>query len=243
MRVVPAVDIRGGRCVRLLQGDYGRETVYADDPVGQAKVFEAQGARFLHVVDLDGARTGRPVNLEIVRTIAASTALELEVGGGLRSMEALEALDAAGVRRFVLGSSLLRDPGFGRAALDRYGAGRVVAAVDVRGGRLALQGWTESADDALEEFLGRLEREGFRHIVLTAVERDGALTGPDLGLLRRVTACCGLGVTLAGGFGRPEDVAAVAALKNPRVEGIILGKSLYEGRIRLDEAFRLAGEV
>lgn len=243
MKIVPAVDIRGGRCVRLFQGDYGRETVYADDPVAQARAFAAEGARFLHVVDLDGAREGRPVNLEPVRRMAALASIEVEFGGGLRSPEDLERLDAAGVRRFVLGSSLVRHPAFGRTALERYGPERVVAGVDVRGNRLALQGWTEAADLPLEDFLRRLEAEGFRHVVLTSVERDGALAGPDLALLRRVLDLCGLSVTLAGGFGRLEDVAAVADLKNPRVEGIILGKALYEGRIRLVEAFRAAGEV
>lgn len=242
MKVIPAIDIRGGRCVRLFQGDYNQETVYADDPAEQALRFEDQGATFLHVVDLDGAKAGEVANLAAVRSIAERTRLEIEFGGGLRSLPQLAGLESVGVRRFILGSGLI-DEKFRMEALGKYGPDRVIPGVDIKDGQLALKGWTELSKFSLGDFLRRLETDGFREIIFTNIRRDGAMTGPDLALLDEILGVCGLSVIVSGGFSRLQDVVEIKNLKNNRVKGIILGKALYEKKIDLAEALRLAGTV
>ncbi|MFS8584885.1 MAG: HisA/HisF-related TIM barrel protein, partial [Acidimicrobiia bacterium] len=175
----PAIDLRGGRCVRLLQGDFGRETVYGDDPVAQARAFVAGGARWLHVVDLDAARTGTPANRDVVAAIAAAVDVPVQAGGGVRDDAAADALLAAGVRRVVVGTAALDDPDWVRRLAARH-PGRVAVGLDARGREVAVRGWTEGSGQDLVEVARRFDDAGVAALVVTEIGRDGTLAGPDL---------------------------------------------------------------
>ncbi len=239
--LLPAIDLRGGRCVRLLLGDYEQETVYGDDPVAQARAFVAAGAPWVHVVDLDAARSGEPVNRPVVAAIAAAVDVPVQTGGGVRTVEDARALFAAGVTRVVLGTAAVTTPGL----VDAVSAlGRVAVGLDLRGREVAVHGWTEGSGlhlaDALEEFDGR----GAEAYVITQIDRDGTLEGPDLGLYREALAATDLDVVVSGGIGEPADLDRVAALAvgGRRPSGVIVGRALYEGTVDLADAIgRLAG--
>lgn len=238
MILFPAVDIRDGRAVRLVQGDYARETVYFDDPLEAARAWEEQGATHLHVVDLDGARSGERRNLEQLRRICEQTALHVQYGGGLRDAEALEQALAAGAWRVVIGTAAFRDRPFLERAVADHGSSVVVSA-DARDGRIAAQGWTEATEIELTKAVAELSAAGVRAFVHTDIARDGMLSGTDLDGLRAVAAAAGDAVVVAsGGVGSLEDLDAVAALDLANVEGVIAGKALYEGRFTLAEGLR-----
>ena len=233
MIVYPAIDLRGGRCVRLLRGDYERETVYGDDPVAVARGFAAAGARWLHVVDLDGARAGRPVQAELVAAICAAVPIPVQVGGGLREGAAVEAALAAGAARVVLGTVAVADPERA-AAICRSHPGRVAIGLDAREGRLRVAGWTEGAETTATAGAARAAGLGAAAIVYTDIARDGMLGGPDLDGTRAVArAAGGVPVIASGGIGTLADVRAVAALG---VAGVIIGRALYTGAVRLADA-------
>jgi phosphoribosylformimino-5-aminoimidazole carboxamide ribotide isomerase len=233
--LIPAVDIRGGRAVRLRKGDFDAETVYASDPLEAARAWVEAGARALHVVDLDGARSGRPAAIEHLRRIATSAGVPVQYGGGLRSVDdAARAIDA-GADRVVVGTAALSDERFLDAALETLGD-RVVVSVDARGGRVALAGWVERTDSPTEAVVERLARRGVRRIVHTDVDRDGTLEGPSLDGIRAVHAAAGgASVICSGGVGSVDDLGAIAALALPRLEGVIAGKALYERRFTVAE--------
>lgn len=235
MILIPAIDVRGGRAVRLRQGDFACETVYADDPLAAARDFAAAGASWLHVVDLDGARGGEPANLSQLRRIAGEPALSVQYGGGLRTLDAVRQALEAGAARVVLGTAALSDHAFLREALRRWG-NRVVVAVDVRGGEVAVAGWTKGSATAPEEAIERVAGAGAGRLLYTAVDRDGMLAGPDQGALRRVAAAAGrLRILYSGGVGSLEDLSSLRGLGLPALEGVIAGKALYEGRFTLAE--------
>jgi phosphoribosylformimino-5-aminoimidazole carboxamide ribotide isomerase len=231
----PAIDIRGGRTVRLEQGDFERETDYGGRPLAAARSFVEDGAEALHVVDLDGARAGEPVAIDHLREIAAALEVPVQYGGGLRSTDAVGAAFAAGAARVVLGTAAYRDEALIAAALDRYGD-RVAVAVDVRGGRVAVAGWTEGASASPEEAIQLMQARGVRRFVYTSVERDGMLAGPDLDEVRRVTASVSGRLVYSGGIGALEHLAALRELGLERLEGVISGKALYDGRFTVAEA-------
>ncbi len=230
--VIPAIDIRGGRCVRLLQGDYDRETVYGDDPAAVAREWEAQGAPRLHVVDLDGAREGRPVNRAEVAAICEAVAIPVEVSGGLRTMDDLEAAAGLGAARLQLGSAAVRNPDLVNTAAERF-PGMVVVAVDTRAGEALTEGWREgSGADALalaKEMVAR----GAPRIMVTDVARDGALEGPNVALAAEFAGALPVPVVASGGVTTADDLRALA---ETGCEGAIVGKALYEGRFTLAEA-------
>ena len=230
--VIPAIDIRGGRCVRLLQGDYDRETVYGNDPGAVAREWEAQGAPRLHVVDLDGAREGLPVNRAEVAAICEAVAIPVEVSGGLRTMDDLEAAVALGAARLQLGSAAVRNPDLVNTAAERF-PGMVVVAVDTRAGEALTEGWREgSGADALalaKEMVAR----GAPRIMVTDVARDGALQGPNVALAAEFAAALPVPVVASGGVTTADDLRALA---ETGCEGAIVGKALYEGRFTLAEA-------
>ena len=230
--VIPAIDIRGGRCVRLLQGDYDRETVYGDDPAAVAREWEAQGAPRLHVVDLDGAREGRPVNRAEVAAICEAVAIPVEVSGGLRTMDDLEAAEGLGAARLQLGSAAVRNPDLVNTAAERF-PGMVVVAVDTRAGEALTEGWREgSGADALalaKEMVAR----GAPRIMVTDVARDGALEGPNVALAAEFAGALPVPVVASGGVTTADDLRALA---ETGCEGAIVGKALYEGRFTLAEA-------
>lgn len=232
MILLPAVDIRDGRCVRLAQGDFGRETVYDEDPVAVAKRYEAEGAEWLHVVDLDAALEGIPRNREIVAEVIGSVGIPVQCSGGIRDEEALLVARGAGAARVVIGTAALRDPAFVERAATRQG-GFVAVGLDVRGETLQARGWTEDAG-ALWPTLQRLLGAGVERFVVTDVARDGMLEGPNLELLNSVVLRAGAAAVVAsGGVSSLEDLRAIAAIG---VEACIVGKALYAGRFTLPQA-------
>jgi phosphoribosylformimino-5-aminoimidazole carboxamide ribotide isomerase len=237
--LIPAIDLRGGRCVRLFQGDYARETVFGDDPVAMAHHWERQGAGRLHVVDLDGARASRPVQLDLVGGIARAVRIPIQLGGGLRRLADVEAAFSRGVNRVVLGTAAIRADAAGQAEAFRLACGsaygdQVVIGLDARDGKLAVQGWTETTEQDAFAFAERLRDEGFSRIVYTDISRDGALTGPNLAHVERLARIPGLAVLASGGISRFEDLTA---LKAAGAEAVIVGQALYSGAISLPQAF------
>ena len=238
----PAIDLRAGRAVRLLRGDYAAETVYSDDPVAVARGFEAAGARWIHVVDLDAARSGEAGNLEYVAAIARSVRCGVETGGGVRSAEAAERLIDAGVARVVIGTAAVERPEFVTELATRY-PGRVAVGLDARGRRVAVKGWTETTGADLVELARRFEGEGVAALIVTEIGRDGTMAGPDLDQLAAVLEATRVDVIASGGVGTLDDVAALAGLRagpglhgGRSLAGIIVGRALYEGRFTVEEA-------
>ena len=235
MRLYPAIDIRGGRAVRLVQGDYDRETAFEDDPAAAAARFSAAGAEILHVVDLDGAREGEPANLEAIGRIAAGAACPVQAGGGLRNSAAVEAVLAAGAERVVIGTAALRDPAFLDATLARHGD-RLVVAVDARGGQVALAGWREPGNVEVSDAVAALSERGVSRFLFTPIEVDGTLEGPGLDQMKSVAAASDAELIYSGGVGSLGDLRALAAAAPANLEGVIVGRALYEGRFSVGEA-------
>jgi phosphoribosylformimino-5-aminoimidazole carboxamide ribotide isomerase len=231
----PAIDIRGGRAVRLIQGDYEQETAYDDDPVVAARRWVDGGARWLHIVDLDGARAGEPVNLEHIRRIVATVDVPVQLGGGLRDSKKVEEAISSGVERVVLGTAAVRDPEMAEAIAAAHG-GRVVASVDSRSGKVAAEGWTEGTDLDTTEVIAELSRRGLSRFVYTPVDVDGLMEGPDLDSLREVAGATDGAVIYSGGIGSLDDLRAVTGLGLDNVEGVIVGRALYEQRFTVAEA-------
>jgi phosphoribosylformimino-5-aminoimidazole carboxamide ribotide isomerase len=234
MILLPAVDIRDGRAVRLRQGDFGDETVYADDPFEAARSFVDEGAHFLHVVDLDGAREGEPVNLHHVERIAGELDVPVELGGGLRSIASIRRALAAGAARVVLGTAAFTDPELLDEALSAF-TSRVLVGVDVRGGHVSVAGWTRETQARGEEAIRRLRQQGATRFVYTNVDRDGMLEGPDLDEVRRVSEAVRGRFLYSGGIGSLEDLEALRDLRLVNLAGVISGKALYEGRFTVRE--------
>jgi phosphoribosylformimino-5-aminoimidazole carboxamide ribotide isomerase len=231
MDLYPAIDVRGGSCVRLVQGDYGQETVYRADPVAVAKEFEASGATWLHVVDLDAARTGQPENRDVVAAIARSVGVPVQSGGGVRDEKAAEALFAAGVTRVVIGTAALEDPDLVRALAARHPGG-VAVGLDGRGGEAATRGWTEDSGIDVLDAIDRFEGAGVAAFVVTDIDRDGMLGGPDLAGLAAVLARTAVPIIASGGVSSLDDLRALARLG---AAGAIVGKAIYEGVFTVEE--------
>jgi phosphoribosylformimino-5-aminoimidazole carboxamide ribotide isomerase len=233
----PAIDVRGGRCVRLYQGDHGRETVYGDDPVAQARAFADGGARWIHVVDLDAARTGDPRNRSVVAAIAGAVDVPVQTGGGVRDDAAADALLAAGVRRVVVGTAALDDPDWVRRLAARH-PGRVAVGLDARGRDVAVQGWVEGSGHDLVDEARRFDESGVAALVVTEIGRDGTLEGPALDQLAAVLAATSIDIVASGGVGSLDDLRALAALDvdGRRLAGAIVGRALYEGAFALPDA-------
>jgi phosphoribosylformimino-5-aminoimidazole carboxamide ribotide isomerase len=231
----PAIDIRGGKAVRLLQGDYERETTYDADPVDAARRWAGEGAEFLHVVDLDGAKAGKPRNLETVERIAAAVECPIQVGGGLRDAESVAAVRQAGAERVVIGTAALRDPEFLDAMLERHGD-RIVVSVDARDGKVALAGWTEADEEEVVEAVAALGKRGVARFLCTAIEVDGTMKGPALDDLARIAAATEAQVIASGGVGDLSHLRAIADLAIPNIEGAIVGRALYERNFTVTQA-------
>ncbi len=231
MIVLPAIDLRDGRCVRLFQGDYGRETVFSDDPVAVARRWQSAGARMLHVVDLDGALDGVPVQRETIARIAAALDIPVQVGGGIRSREHALALLGDGVARVVLGTAAVESPALVDTLLAEAGAERVVVVVDARDGLVATRGWTETSAIPAEDLVRDMRSRGVRRVVYTDIGRDGTLDAPNIEATARIAAL-GVGVIASGGVSRREHLDALAAV--PGVEAAIVGRALYTGHVRLE---------
>jgi phosphoribosylformimino-5-aminoimidazole carboxamide ribotide isomerase len=236
--VIPAIDLRGGRCVRLRQGDYARETVFGEDPAAMAAHWRAEGATFLHLVDLDGARSGEPVNAQAVEAILNQVDLPCQLGGGVRDEATLARWLDLGVERVIVGTRALEQPAWFRAVAQRF-PGRVVLGLDARDGRVATGGWLDiSSVDALE-LAEQLDDLPLAAVVYTDISRDGMLVGPNFAATEALAQRLKTPVIASGGVGTLEDVTRLAALP---IAACIIGRALYEGRFRLGEALRRAGD-
>jgi phosphoribosylformimino-5-aminoimidazole carboxamide ribotide isomerase len=237
MILLPAVDILEGKAVRLVKGAFDQPTVYDADPLDAARRWQAGGARALHVVDLDGARTGAPVNLDQARRIAEATEIPVQLGGGLRSIDAVADAFSAGVARVVLGTAAYRDVDLLDEALSRWGD-RVTVSVDARNGKLAASGWTEQLNLPAEEVIRQLSARGVRRFIYSSIERDGMLGGPDVAAARRVAQVVRGVFIYSGGISSLDDLAALARLRQVNLVGVIVGKALYEQHFEVAEAQR-----
>lgn len=236
MILYPAIDILDGSAVRLVKGDFDAKKVYDEDPLDAARGWTVQGAKYLHVVDLDGAKTGAPVNLQHLRRIAGELGVPVQYGGGLRSAEAVSDALAAGAARVILGTAAFTQAGLLEQALAEHGPERVMVSVDVRGGHVTTAGWTETTEITTEAVLGSLEERGARDLVFTNVDRDGMLEGPDLEEVRSVAEAMKGSLIYSGGIGQLADLEGLASLRERSLEGVIVGKALYERRFTVAEA-------
>ncbi len=240
MEVIPSIDLKSGRCVRLYQGDYRQETVYSEDPLSVALAWQEQGAARLHLVDLDGAAGGRPVNLEVTSAIVRRLSIPVQVGGGVRDQATAESLLAAGADRIVLGTAAVEDPALAESLCSKHGPSRVVAAVDARDGQVAIKGWTERSSMSSLELARRMAGLGVRRILYTDISRDGALTGPNFTATADLVRNTGMAVLASGGV---TSLNQIRSLADTGVEGVILGRALYEGVFSLPEALAIAHET
>ncbi|MBS1886959.1 MAG: 1-(5-phosphoribosyl)-5-[(5-phosphoribosylamino)methylideneamino]imidazole-4-carboxamide isomerase [Actinobacteria bacterium] len=235
MILYPAIDIRGGSAVRLVEGDFGRETPYDDDPVDAALRFADAGVHVLHVVDLDGARKGRPVNLATITRIADAVPFPIQVGGGLRDADSVADVLRAGAERVVIGTAAMRDPKFLAAMLSAHPE-RVVVSIDARQGKVSLAGWSEPTDVDAAAAIADLTARGVDRFLFTPIEVDGTLTGPGFEQLAEIAAATSASVIYSGGVGTLADLERLRAEAAPNVEGVIVGRALYERRFTVDEA-------
>ncbi len=232
MEIIPAIDLKDGKCVRLYQGDFAQSTVYDDDPVAVARRWVEQGAGRLHVVDLDGARVGHPVNTDTVLAIVRAVSVPVQLGGGLRNEEGVTAALSLGVERVILGTSAVRDPVMVERMVSRF-QDSVVVGIDTRNGLVAVEGWTETAEINLVDLIGRMHDRGVRRIIYTDISRDGTLTEPNFAALQRLIDLEGPAIIASGGIAGIDHLRTLAQLG---VEGAIVGKALYTGSISLPEA-------
>lgn len=236
IELYPAIDLRDGAAVRLVQGDFERSTVFNEDPVAQAQAFAQEGATNLHVVDLDGALQGNPMHAPIIAQLAAAFPGTVQLGGGLRDQPAVETAIATGVDRVVVGTAVIEDEEFLRWATGRLGD-RLVVALDARDGRVATHGWTQVSDRTAVEVATELARTGVRHLLYTDIGRDGTLGGPNLEALRRLSnAAPPLTILASGGISSLDDLVALSQLRLPNIRGVIVGRALYEGRFSVADA-------
>ena len=236
MVIFPAIDILGGKAVRLLKGDYEKVTVYSDDPYSVARTFVSKGCKAIHIVDLDGAREGSAVNMAIVRTIAQIPDILSEIGGGIRNLDTVFRYLDAGISRVILGTAALENPAFLKEAVGRFGK-RIAVGVDMKDGKVAVKGWLETSKKDGLEFLRELEDMGVRSAIVTDISRDGAMRGTNLELYKTIASCCKLDITASGGVSSLDDVKA---LKETGVYGAIIGKAYYTGAIRLEDALEVS---
>ena len=236
MYLYPAIDLVQGKAVRLFKGDYAQMTVYSEDPVSVARDFQAAGSRHIHLVDLEGAKSGVPENLTTIRNIIAETNLFVEVGGGIRNMVTVEIYLTAGVDRVILGTAAVTDPAFLEAALARYGE-KIAVGVDLKDGYVAIKGWTETSELTADAFFSKMEALGVKTIICTDISRDGAMKGTNRELYRELSQKYAIDLIASGGVSSLEDVQALAAMN---LHGAIIGKAYYIGAINLKEAMEVA---
>lgn len=241
MIIFPAIDMRNGKCVRLLQGQASQETIYFQDPVAVARQWEAEGAEWLHLVDLDGALGAGSLNRGVAAQIFQALKIPVEFGGGIRRMEDLEQIIGAGASRVIIGTAAVDNETFLSAALERYGE-KIAVGVDARNGRVATKGWQELGSLDAVAFAKRLAGLGVRRIIYTDISKDGMLQGPNLETTRQIAIESGLKVIASGGISSLDDIRQMKTLESCGVEGVITGKALYEKRFKLSEALEIAAQ-
>ncbi|MED6311117.1 MAG: 1-(5-phosphoribosyl)-5-[(5-phosphoribosylamino)methylideneamino]imidazole-4-carboxamide isomerase [Pseudomonadota bacterium] len=239
MILYPAIDLKDGQCVRLRLGDMDQSTVFNDDPAAQAHDFVAAGCEWLHLVDLNGAFEGKPVNASAVEAILGATDIPVQLGGGIRDMATIDAWLERGIRRVILGTVAVKDPDLVRAACDKW-PGRVAVGIDAKGGKVAIEGWAEVSELKAEALAAEFEGAGVSAIIHTDIDRDGVLAGPNIEATARLAASTAIPVIASGGVSSLDDLLAIQA--NGTIEGAISGRALYDGRINLEEAISLLRE-
>jgi phosphoribosylformimino-5-aminoimidazole carboxamide ribotide isomerase len=242
MIIYPAIDLKDGQCVRLVQGKAENKTVYSDDPAGMARAFQEQGARWLHIVDLDGAFSGAPRNTAAIKAIADAITIPFQVGGGLRRLEDVENVLNAGARRVIIGSRAVRSPEFMKSLIVNFGPERIVLGLDARDGMVAVEGWVETSPLSALDFGKHMKALGVKTAVFTDVSRDGLLQGPNLVSVETMARGTGLEIIASGGVSTRQDIRSLKALEEAGVIGAIIGKALYDKRITLAEALEEAGD-
>lgn len=234
MILLPAIDLYEKKVVRLTRGDYAQMTVYNDDPVAQAKLFQDAGAQWLHTVDLEGAKDGSTPNYSVIEAICKDTSLKVEIGGGIRSLDTIQKYLNAGVERVILGTKAVTDPAFLEESLDKFGS-HIAVGVDIKDGKIAIKGWLETAQDSVEDFFTKLCKLGVSTVICTDVSKDGMLAGTNVDLYRQLSQKFSLDLIASGGVSSQEDLAR---LKELGLYGAILGKALYTGALDLKAALR-----
>lgn len=232
MKIYPAIDIIGGECVRLVKGDYSQKTTYSQNPVEVAKKWEESGGEFLHIVDLDGAKSGYMPNFELIKTIVSELTIPVEVGGGIRNMECVDKYLSAGISRVILGTSALKNPNFVKSAVEKHGD-KIAVGIDAKNGMVAVSGWEDVSDTPAVEFAKLMESIGVKYIIYTDISTDGMLNGPNLEAMAEMVKSVNVNIIASGGVTTLDDVKKLTELG---VEGAIIGKSLYTGNIDLKEA-------
>jgi phosphoribosylformimino-5-aminoimidazole carboxamide ribotide isomerase len=238
MRIYPAIDIRGGKAVRLYKGDFAQETVFGE-PAEMAKKWEAAGGEFLHLVDLDGARAGKSMNLDVVKDIIAAVNIPVELGGGIRTMENIDEVLAAGVQRVILGSVAAKNPALVKEACAKYGD-RVVVGIDAKDGIVAVDGWEVSGDVEVTVLAKEMAKAGVKTIIYTDISRDGTLEGVNVEATAQLARESGIKIVASGGVKSIDDVKALLPYEKEGIEGVIVGKSIYMGTLDLTEAVKVA---
>ncbi|WP_136607647.1 1-(5-phosphoribosyl)-5-[(5-phosphoribosylamino)methylideneamino]imidazole-4-carboxamide isomerase [Paenibacillus dokdonensis] len=235
--IYPAIDIRGGKCVRLIQGDYNQETVYNDSPLAAAKAWEDQGGSYIHLVDLDGAKAGHPVNDEVIGAIASGVNVPVQVGGGLRTVDDVKRLLSLGVSRVIIGTAAIEDRAFTEEVLGTYGD-KVAIGIDARNGYVATRGWLETSEVKAEELAKELASKGAETFIFTDISRDGMMQGPNVDAIVALAKSSGRTVIASGGVSVMDDLVRLNQYRQEGVGGAIVGKALYTGSIDLAEAVR-----
>ncbi len=238
MIVFPAIDIRGGKCVRLTEGRFDKETIFADEPVDMAVRWENEGAEYLHLVDLDGALAGKPVNLEVIAAIIRSVRIPVQLGGGIRTLDTIAQLLEVGVKRVILGSIAVKQPELVAAACKKYGD-RIVVGIDARDGLAAVEGWGIAGGIGAEELAKKMAEVGVARIIYTDISRDGTLSGVNVPATAALAKASGIPVIASGGVRDLTDMKAVKQAAGDGIEGVIVGKAIYTGSLQLADAIRL----
>ena len=236
MIIFPAIDLRGGKCVRLIQGDFAKETVYSDDPQATALKWQAQGAKFLHVVDLDGARAGSPQNVDAIKKILDAVSIPIEVGGGIRTLDDVEKILSLGVRRVILGSVAVENISLVEDAVKKFGD-KIVVGIDAKGGFVAVHGWEKSSAVKAEELAKKIVVAGVKTIIYTDISKDGMLSGVNAEIFSELEKKSGAQIVASGGVKSLEDIRALKAAK---ISGVIVGKAIYTGALDLKLAIEIA---
>ena len=235
MIIYPAVDVRDGKCVRLTQGEFNKETIYADNPVEMALKWENMGAQYLHVVDLDGARSGKSQNIAVISEMAAKMGIPVQLGGGIRTIEMIENVLSKGIERVILGTSAVKDPELVKRAVKTF-ENKVVIGIDAKDGMVAIEGWEKTSEFKAVDFAKKMEDLGVKTIIYTDISRDGMLNGPNLKAMEEMVKAVNTDIIASGGVGKIEDIKN---LKEVGVSGAIVGRALYTGDVDLKEAIEI----
>ncbi|MCL0052080.1 1-(5-phosphoribosyl)-5-[(5-phosphoribosylamino)methylideneamino]imidazole-4-carboxamide isomerase [Peptococcaceae bacterium] len=238
MIIFPAIDLKDGKCVRLVEGKLDKKTIYSDKPEEAALHWQSLGAEFLHIVDLDGAFEGAPKNLSVIEKILAAIKIPVQIGGGIRTLDTVKLLLDLGIKRVILGTAAVSEPNLVKEAIEKFGSDRIVLGIDARNGRVAVKGWAEESDIDAKELALNIKKIGIERIVFTDIKRDGTLKGPNIEATKEMALATGLKVIASGGVSSIDDLKELKEIEQYGVEGVIVGQALYKGAIDLKEALQ-----